>query len=665
MVGQNVKRINAINNTQVAIDMSELKQGMYILTIESINGEDEADLTKIRTLLLDRSNGIAITPQGIEHEIRRVTGFDSSEYNFDITLGYMAKSLIELDAGEILPTLMKTINFDIQSIPIKTDTNSRIISPSDVFNYGTELCEYNPNPGTYLEYLESYENFNSKQFQFPFHIRLLMGRNIFVNVYDMARNETPYISFKYFNSKSYSEINVIKFHYSRQPNDIVNKDKYVFTFDVRVNDTIIQNLLVDPSILDVKLKFDIDNDIEVCGTQSCSIVNISEKFKTVSMKFEMTTNNSITNDDNLCIDNYDLVELPRLSTTTVEKTFFNNFNVDVVVLIKGNENITTPYDLIRTDADVLNNRFIASIYRIEGLSLLTNITNKLKIVSDLKQSYRTFKYYDETIYKMYLDNVYEHDENGDLTLVETIKQISDNESIVVYDPILLHTAGEYVVDDSGEKIVEHLKGDALLDSTGQPIIDEEVEVSQYCRLRNVLLYDRVYSHKFQDVRDNYLKVVNDLSSIQSIDGCDIYMGICNTTGVGPFVFTNTITGVEEYINDMALSFDLGVRLENKVNLNKEEIVSLIVLEIKRIILSYDNTSILSINELLDTVKSNVPNIKSFVVYSINNYSGGICQEIRVKDDAEVTDDKLCIKHKLHNVDGEIISTPDINIQVLD
>ncbi len=39
MVGQNVKRINAINNTQVAIDMSELKQGMYILTIESNNGD--------------------------------------------------------------------------------------------------------------------------------------------------------------------------------------------------------------------------------------------------------------------------------------------------------------------------------------------------------------------------------------------------------------------------------------------------------------------------------------------------------------------------------------------------------------------------------------------------------------------------------------------------
>ena len=639
-----------------------LKVTTGVFSEESIGGMNEPDTEEIRRRILNTSGISAISPKAIQQVVYDETGFDTTQYNFDLSLGYMVNSIIKMSDTEVIPTLMRTVNFNLSDIPVDPDTNTRIILPNQSFRADDEVCDLITNPIPLETYTEQYiDRIGEHEYSFPFFLRIQLERNIRIDTYDMARNEHPIVNYKFFNDNSYSEVNITDLLFYRNPlGDEPNV--YSIQFNVRVNSVVISNLLIDSSMLNVKLRIStLIQDFVL--SESSTIIGINQATNTVTFKSNLYTDNSITKSEGLGLIDHTLVALPR-GSEFLDKYFINEFALSVYVLIKSNNEYTTQYDDIKDDADVLNGRYVAAVYEVPELTLLDNISNRIKIVSDLKQAQPTYQTYAEDLWKMYDQPVYKTDDDGNLILETRVVTISENSSMEIKEPTLIHSRGDFILDDDGNKQLLNAKGSVIFED-GIPLIDKTKPVVQYCRLRNVPVYDRIYQLNYDDVREHYLHIVKQLTNIQEniLDGCELYLGVRNTTGVGPYVFKNTFTNLDEVLDDMALSFALGVRFENKINLDTEDLVKQIINYIIKYILDLDNITILSMDEMFDYIKLNVPNIKAFVLQSVNGYKGGTCQEIRIIDGAPFSTDKLCIRHVLDK-DG-VTFIPDIKIQILD
>ena len=84
---------------------------------------------------------------------------------------------------------------------------------------------------------------------------------------------------------------------------------------------------------------------------------------------------------------------------------------------------------------------------------------------------RKYKTYQEDIYKTYTEDVYERDIDGKL-----LYRITQNNRFEVK---ILHRAGDFVLDNLGQKVLLHKKGDPVLDSEGKPVIDSIPGVLRY------------------------------------------------------------------------------------------------------------------------------------------------------------------------------------------
>lgn len=87
---------------------------------------------------------------------------------------------------------------------------------------------------------------------------------------------------------------------------------------------------------------------------------------------------------------------------------------------------------------------------------------------------RKYKTYSEDVYKTYEADVYEKDIDGALLWVKT----AENK----ISTVKLHSKGDYVLDDKGEKVILHKKGESILDENGEPIIDSIPGVVRYIDL---------------------------------------------------------------------------------------------------------------------------------------------------------------------------------------
>lgn len=116
---------------------------------------------------------------------------------------------------------------------------------------------------------------------------------------------------------------------------------------------------------------------------------------------------------------------------------------------------------------------------------------------------RKYKTYTEDIYKTYEADVYEKDIDGALLWVKT----AENK----ISTVKLHSKGDYVLDDSGEKIILHRKGEAILDENGEPIIDAIPGVVRYIDL---LMLEYEFMVADGDINNNLRSLI--LSNFENI-----------------------------------------------------------------------------------------------------------------------------------------------------
>lgn len=242
---------------------------------------------------------------------------------------------------------------------------------------------------------------------------------------------------------------------------------------------------------------------------------------------------------------------------------------------------------------------------------------------------------------------------------------------------LINDRNEYITDDIlnelqnklnsyRERVILHKSGDVNPESA---IVKNE---SYTAVIKNVPMYDRIYSvgNGYQKVLSSYDNLISNIKSLQSLapDGATICLGIKNTAGRGDYEVFDLNTSTWKPIDNIALSFNIGVKYSDDANSDSDADNKVIVETIRDFINSFDEISF-GINTIFETIKEKLPSVEYLVIYKINQYPASEVQSIRKKNGESVVSDKLSVKQIIDTDNTDLNSNtvtfkPDITVRVI-
>jgi hypothetical protein len=266
-----------------------------------------------------------------------------------------------------------------------------------------------------------------------------------------------------------------------------------------------------------------------------------------------------------------------------------------------------------------------------------------------------------TYLKQFLDLTYtEITEDGHPFLVDS----NDNIISTSVKENLQNTLNNY-----RNKIVIHKAGDV---DTSSALIKDE---SYTAIIKKVPMYDRIYAagnDGYKKILNSYESVVEKIKALQSEapDGATMSLGIKNTSGVGEYEIFNMNTSTWQPIDDISLSFDIGVKYKSDATTTDSSADNneIIVETIRDYINNFEDISF-GINTIFEIVKEKIPSIEYMILYKINQYSPSEVQSIRKKDGNSIVSDKLSVKQivdieKTDLSNGSVQFKPDITVRTI-
>ena len=157
----------------------------------------------------------------------------------------------------------------------------------------------------------------------------------------------------------------------------------------------------------------------------------------------------------------------------------------------------------------------------------------------------------------------------------------------------------------------------------------------------------------------------------------MFCGVKTTSGKSStFKFKNISTNEEENLDSLAISINIGVKFDDSItSTNRSFLVSSIGTKIEEYIIDIQNTTEtmieLNVDEMLNAIKDEIPNIKYFEFYGINDYSSKELQTIYCDKSTNngLLPEYLSIKNKINEEKSDISNrqielVPAINITIL-
>jgi len=278
-----------------------------------------------------------------------------------------------------------------------------------------------------------------------------------------------------------------------------------------------------------------------------------------------------------------------------------------------------------------------------------------------------------------LTNVWESYDSQAGGLTNTGSFIGSSISCVIFDT----ENGNNVIyfgSKAGNITYKYRKGDIIYNDDGTPKIKEDS--TQVCYLYGIPAYSRVYSipDNFNDIIDAYTRLIDKIASMDNIfvDEGNLYLGVKTTSGVSStYYFYNKKSGEKEFLDSLAISLNLGVKFDSNITSENSQflisnIKEKIILYIKNIQNKSDSTDVeFNIIKMFDEIKNEIPSIKYFEYYGLNNYDSTECQTIYhdQESDDELNNEYLCIQNVVDEANSnisnnDVVFAPNITISIL-
>ena len=653
------------------------------------NGKDMKTFEEIRTMVLNRGSHSSILTPGDLEKVAQEKGFTVNKIRNDIRcLEYRACGVLQ-QSNDIISSINTTLYFDFDDIPINKEVNNRTITPKFIFerNKDSDGCRFVKKRENYNDYYMKYRLEEKNQFMFPYHIKFTASNSLIAEIYNMnIKNKLFMTDFLYFNKFTSNESSIISLSLNRDPlnesidnlpggdaNNPNSTGYFEFSFIVSTSSNVIDNLLSNPEspIMKYRLMLKDRENGNVFATE-CVIDSIDQEKLILNISAYVKTNDAISNLNKLCCRDYSLYPIPMTSQPI--EYYFIGGNVDVrIYAIEKNLNgdvISTPYDeiLFRTEKDI--GYFVSTVYKVDDISLFENYNDYINISSDVIISQPTYEYYENDVLEIYPENVFAMDDNGEVLMEDTTVLIN-GVGTVIQKAVVVHNKGDVVYNDDGTPVIKYRKGTVKRDKLDNYVYKTKEKYTGV--LKNTPVYDRIHSlgNGFFNTINTYENLIANIKSLNTLapDGANITMGIKNTAGPGEYEIYNMASSTWEPIDNIALSFDLGVKYKDNAN-NDVSIDNRIISDkIRDYINSFSGISF-GIDSIFDMIKTNLPSIEYMIIYKINQYPANRVQAIRKKNGQSFVSDKLSVKQivdtgKTDLSSMEVVFKSDITIRVID
>ena len=228
----------------------------------------------------------------------------------------------------------------------------------------------------------------------------------------------------------------------------------------------------------------------------------------------------------------------------------------------------------------------------------TDLSPGIYNILDAVYSAQTYMTYPENIYMKYTSDVYARDANGGLVYTVTNGQLVATK---------LHSAGDLVLDTSGNQVIEHAAGSTMLDPLGNPIIAAQRHIVYYVQVMQFdsRLYqsqnktDQAYAAQLTSEIAGYTDTVIGMVP-QLIEQTDLYFLPVSTIGSALFDLGNNKTATYP----LGLSFAFNVSVTEGVY-NDDNLMAVINAQIIAQVNAAVFNPVISMSDIIQICKENL------------------------------------------------------------
>lgn len=435
---------------------------------EATGGKDALDLEGIRDLVIQSGKGEVITPTSLANKANKA-GFSVFKKRHDLsTLEYTLSSFLTDSKGYIVPSKFIDGYFAFSDIDVDSESNARMVTPSDSFSYDSsrDMYKYIPNNEleVYKNYYAEYKKDSSKeQYTFPYFIRIQNGDSLDVDIYDESVNETRNLQFTYVSDNIYDKASIVSMFITRNPISMTEisssdddteyeKDFYKIAFDVHVGDVIYDHLKAihdRTSSEEAYLKFKVVLKNRSDGSLYTSEVDISDATfdddtTTINCFVYLKTSSAVLSDGKINICDNSIRSIPYTGTQYNFYYIDGAVDVGVVVLFKvtDDSDIISDHSEYLTSAEVKDDYYVGIIYNTEKVVLAKDISQEIDITSDLKLTQPVYEYAEQDIPDTYSENVYKTDSSNNYEVTSSSETLPDGTVSSRSSYTKLHSAGD-------------------------------------------------------------------------------------------------------------------------------------------------------------------------------------------------------------------------------
>lgn len=275
-------------------------------------------------------------------------------------------------------------------------------------------------------------------------------------------------------------------------------------------------------------------------------------------------------------------------------------------------------------------------------SPVANLWNRHRVATTDTQYLK----YSTDIYQTYDRNVYQ--------IINGLPFTIDGAGIVWNN--ILHHAGDYVLTNSGQKVVKHLAGENILDAMGTPQIDPNYYASLIHQI-DIFMLDGQFMFVTDTNCLEYLKYIkqnilnwtnDDLAEInlKTLDQTNIYFNPKKEHG--NLIAYNQLGQATNILAQQSFTVNIYVLNEQLLNDDIKDKISTTVVEV---IKNNIDTDVISISLLNQKIKSSLP--ENVIDVSISNIDG-----THTFLSMSNSTDRICLNKKLKTITGGKISMID-------
>ena len=437
---------------------------------EASGGKNAMSLDEIRALVIASKQGEVVTPATLDSASRK-NGFTAVKKQHDLlSFSYLLSSYLKSSAdGSIIPTKMIDGYFEFSDLAIDKESNSRIITPSDAFDFNKDESRYDliqyKNLSSYKEYYNTYiNNYDKIQYSFPYFIRIKNNDTVDIKIYNESINSIKNTQFTYIADSILDKTSISSVLISRNPvsSSLIedadgksgpSKNFYLISFGVNLSEVLYDHLKTLSESDDPYVKFRIflknksDNGVYArdINLKDCIFKPIE---KSITCLTYIETNNNILDDGKINICNNSIKALPLSGNTQYPFYYIDNtIDIEVCSIFKNveGEHIKNAkkYEDYLTDTEKLKGYYVGIVYSVEDVKLAEDITDYINIVGDLKLSQPKYEIAEEDIPDTYSENEYKTDPvTGKLVSQSTQVILANGEQSSYESYVLLHSSGD-------------------------------------------------------------------------------------------------------------------------------------------------------------------------------------------------------------------------------